>query len=170
MENRKSSNIQDIFFVLFYIWCLGTVIWLFFIIDWTNIYITITKWIYIYIYSIKNALEFSEIILTLLPYHEKSYVNSTMGSIWLHLKKKRNKSTVYYNYFFLQILLYNTGLYWHIDRQTRLCLGTFEYIEADREIYKNGLQNPKNIPQHFMCEFLIILHIVSLSVGICRYL
>jgi hypothetical protein len=24
-----------------------------------------------------------------------------------------------------------------------------------------------NIPQHFMCQFLIILHIVSLSVGIC---
>ena len=57
------------------------------------------------------------------------------------------------------------GLYSHIDKYTRLCLGTFEYIEADREIYKkNGLQNPKNIPQHFMYVFLIILHIVSLSV------
>jgi hypothetical protein len=30
---------------------------------------------------------------------------------------------------------------------------------------ENGLQNPKNIPQHFMCKFLIFLHIVSLSVG-----
>jgi hypothetical protein len=53
--------------------------------------------------------------------------------------KKQNKSTVYYNYFFLQILLNNTGLYSHIDRQTRLCLGTFEYIEADREIYKKWI-------------------------------
>jgi hypothetical protein len=42
-------------------------------------------------------------------------------------------------------------------QQTRLCLGTFEYIEADSE---NGLQNPNNIPQHYMREFLIILHIV----------
>ena len=81
--------------------------------------------------------------------------------------KKNNKSTVYYNDFFLQIIFYNTGLYSHIDKYTRLCLGTFEYIEAEREIYKkNGLQNPKNIPQHFMCEFLTILHIVSLSVGL----
>jgi hypothetical protein len=31
---------------------------------------------------------------------------------------------------------------------------------------ENGLQNPNNIPQHFMCEFRIILHIVLLSVGL----
>jgi hypothetical protein len=30
--------------------------------------------------------------LTLLRYHEKSYVNSTMGSIWPHLKKNKIKS------------------------------------------------------------------------------
>src|SRR5215468_3977689 len=38
--------------------------------------------------------------------------------------------------FFLQIIFYNTGLYSNIDKQTQLCLGTFEYIEADREIYR----------------------------------
>ena len=30
---------------------------------------------------------------------------------------------------------------------------------------ENVLQNAYNIPQHFMCDFLIILHIVTLSVG-----
>jgi hypothetical protein len=59
------------------------------------------------------------------------------------LEKKQNKITVYYNYFFLQILFYNTGLYSHIDKQTRLCLGTFEYIEAGREIYKKWITKSK---------------------------
>jgi len=57
--------------------------------------------------------------------------------------KKQNKSTVYYNDFFLQIIFYNTGLYSHIDKYTRLCLGTFEYIEADREIYKKWITKSK---------------------------
>jgi hypothetical protein len=30
--------------------------------------------------------------------------------------KKNNKSTVYYNNFFLQIIFYDTGLYSNIDR------------------------------------------------------
>jgi hypothetical protein len=93
--------------------------------------------------------------LTLLWYHEKSYVNSN-----------QNNSTVYY-FPPLQIIFYNRGLYSNINKQTRLCLGTFEYIEADREIYRKYITNPNNIPQHFMCEFLIILHTLSLSVGIC---
>ena len=49
---------------------------------------------------------------------------------------KINRSTDYYNELFLQIIFYNTGLYSHINKYTLLCLGTFEYIEADREIYK----------------------------------
>src|SRR5215510_2220205 len=58
-----------------------------------------------------------------------------MGSYLPHLKIQ-NKSTVYYNVFFLQIIFYNSGLYSNIDKQTRVCLGTFEYIEADREMYR----------------------------------
>jgi hypothetical protein len=71
--------------------------------------------------------------LTLLRYHEKSYVNSTM---WLILTPLKNEITVYYNYFFSPYNILQHGLYTHIDKQTRLCLGTFEYIKADREIYK----------------------------------
>lgn len=70
-------------------------------------------------------------ILTLLWYHE-SYVDSTMGSNW-------------------------NGLYSIINKQGCICLRNFQisYIGADRE---NVLQNPNNLTQHFMCEFLIILH------------
>jgi hypothetical protein len=60
--------------------------------------------------------------LTLLWYHERSYVNSTMGSIWPHCKKKQNKKTVYYNVFFSPNNIAQHRLYWNIDRQTRLCL------------------------------------------------
>jgi len=74
--------------------------------------------------------------LTLLWYHEKSYVNSTMGSIWPHCKKKQNINTVYYNVLFLQIILHNTGLYSNINNRHDFVLGTFEYIESDREIYR----------------------------------
>jgi hypothetical protein len=59
------------------------------------------------------------------------------------------------------------GLYSNIYKQTQLCLGTFEYTEADREIYRKWITKPNNIPQHFMCQFLIILHSVSLSVAVC---
>jgi hypothetical protein len=52
--------------------------------------------------------------LTLLRYHEKSYVNSTMGSTWPHLKKKINKRTVYYNYFFSKYY-YTTQVCTHIS-------------------------------------------------------
>ena len=65
--------------------------------------------------------------------------------------KKQNKSTVYYNDFFLQIIFYNTGLYSYIDKYTRLCLGTFEYIEADREIYKKWITKSK--------EYCTTLHV-----------
>ena len=45
--------------------------------------------------------------------------------------------------FFHQIIFYNTGLYSNIDKQTRLCLGTFGYIEADREIYRKWITKSK---------------------------
>jgi hypothetical protein len=63
----------------------------------------------------------------------------TLTVLWGHIDpilKQQDKSTVYYNNFFLQIMFYNTGLYSHIDKETQLCLGTFEYIEAGREIYR----------------------------------
>jgi len=54
--------------------------------------------------------------LTLLWYHEKSYVNSTMGSIWPHCKKNQNINTVYYNVLFPQIIFHSTGLYSNINK------------------------------------------------------
>jgi hypothetical protein len=71
--------------------------------------------------------------------------------------------------FFSRNNILQHGLYWNIGKQTRLCLGTFEDTEADREIdvYSEWITKSKNIPQHFMWEFLIILHIVSLSVDFC---
>jgi hypothetical protein len=35
------------------------------------------------------------------------------------------------------------GLYSNIDKQPRLCLGTFEYKEADREIYRKWITKSK---------------------------
>jgi hypothetical protein len=99
----------------------------------------------------------------MLWYHEKSHVNSTMGSYWPYLKK-RNKSTVYYNIFFSpnNILQHRFVLKYRQIDTTLL-----RNFRIHRSRYRNGLQNPNNIPQHFMWELLIILHIVSLSVGIC---
>jgi hypothetical protein len=45
--------------------------------------------------------------------------------------------------FFLQIIFYITGLYSNIDKQTRLCLGTFQYMEADRETYRKWIKKSK---------------------------
>jgi hypothetical protein len=64
------------------------------------------------------------------------------GRIDPHLKNQ-NKSTVYYNVFFLQIMFYKTGLYSDIEKQTRLCLGTLEYVEVDREIYGQWITKSK---------------------------
>ena len=48
--------------------------------------------------------------------------------------KKHNINTVYYNVLFLQIMFHNTGLYSISTNRHDFVLGTFEYIEADREI------------------------------------
>jgi hypothetical protein len=70
--------------------------------------------------------------------------------------------------FFPNIL--NTDLYSDVDRQTDRHDFAYELWNIQKQIQKstgNGLQNPNNIPQHFVYEFLIILHVVSLSVGLC---
>jgi hypothetical protein len=79
--------------------------------------------------------------LTLLWYDEKSYVNG----IFLKTRIKAQFITL----FFLQIIFYKTGLYSNIDRQTRLCLGTFEYIEADREICRKWITKSKQYSTTF---------------------
>jgi len=48
--------------------------------------------------------------------------------------KKNNINTVYYNVLFLQIIFHNTGLYSISENRQDFVLGTFEYIETDREI------------------------------------
>jgi hypothetical protein len=53
--------------------------------------------------------------------------------------KKNRIKAVYYEAFFLKIIFYNTGLYSNIDKQARLCLGTYEYTEADREIHRQSI-------------------------------
>ena len=50
--------------------------------------------------------------------------------------KKWNINTVYYNVLLLQTIFHNTGLYSNINNRHDFVLGTFEYIEADREIYR----------------------------------
>jgi hypothetical protein len=81
--------------------------------------------------------------LTLLWYHDKCYVNSTMGSIWPHCKRNQNKNTVYYNFLSLQTIFHNTCLYWNIDRHD-FVLGNFDYIEADEKYTENVLQSVSN--------------------------
>ena len=73
-------------------------------------------------------------ILTMLWYHEKSCVNSTMGSIWPHCKRNQNINTVYYNVLFPQIIFHSTGLYSNIDKWARLCLRNF-WIYRSRYTY-----------------------------------
>jgi hypothetical protein len=41
------------------------------------------------------------------------------------------------------------GLYSHVDKQTGLCLGTFEFIEADREIYRKWITESKQYSTTF---------------------
>jgi hypothetical protein len=94
-----------------------------------------------------------------------------MGSHWpltvLTPLKKQNKSTIYYNVFFLQIIFYKTGLYSNIDKQTRLCLGTFEYKEADREMYRKLIKKSK---QYSTTLHVWISDYFTYSIIICRSL
>jgi hypothetical protein len=101
-----------------------------------------------------------EAILTMGPYWP--WVSLTIGSYWPHLRNRIKAQFI--TMFISPNNILQHGLYSNIDRQTRLCLGTFEYTEADTE---NGLQNPNNIPQHSICQYLTISHTVSLSVALC---
>jgi len=56
------------------------------------------------------------IYISVLWYHEKSYVNGTMESIRPHCKKSQKINTVYYNVLFPQIIFHSTGLYSNIDK------------------------------------------------------
>jgi hypothetical protein len=90
----------------------------------------------------------------------------TMGSYGPHLKKQ-NKSTVYYNIFSLSNNILQHGLSSHIDKQTRLCLGTLKYIEYDKEIHRKWITKPE--------EYSTTLHVrfsdyFTYSIIICRYL
>jgi hypothetical protein len=82
--------------------------------------------------------------LTLLWIDEESYVNSTMyhGVNLTPYKKFRIKAQ-FITMFFSQTIFYNTGLCSNIDKQTRLCLGTFEYTEADREMWRKWITKSK---------------------------
>jgi hypothetical protein len=66
-----------------------------------------------------------------------------MKEVTLTVLKKTIKTLFITMFFFPQIIFYNTGLYSNIDKQTRLCLGTFEYIAADREIYRKWITKSK---------------------------
>jgi hypothetical protein len=100
-------------------------------------------------------------------------VTLTMGSYWpwshidrgviLTPLKIHNKSTVCCNVFSPNNILQH-GLYSHIDRQTRLCLGTLEYTEADREIYRKCITKPK---QHSTTLHLSVSHYFTHSIIIC---
>jgi hypothetical protein len=88
------------------------------------------------VFDIKFAIGNCYWSLTLLWYHEKSCFNSTMGSIWPHCKKNSIK-TQFITTFLLQIVFHNRFVlkYRQTHRQD-FVLGNFEYIEADREIYR----------------------------------
>jgi hypothetical protein len=69
----------------------------------------------------------------------------TLTVPWGHndsIKKKNNKSSLLQCFFSPNNILQH-GLYSNIDKQTRLCLGTFEYTEADREIYRKWITKSK---------------------------
>jgi hypothetical protein len=80
--------------------------------------------------------------LNLLWYNEKS----TLTVPWGHIdpiKKNRIKAQ-FITMFFSPNYILQHGLYSNIDKQTRLCLGTFEYIEVHREIYRKWITKSKN--------------------------
>jgi hypothetical protein len=54
-------------------------------------------------------------------------------------------------FFSAQIILNNTDLYSNIEKQTGLCLGTFEYIETDREIYRKLIKKIQTIFHNTSC-------------------
>jgi hypothetical protein len=68
---------------------------------------------------------------------------------------------------FFKIIFYNTGFYSNINKQTRLCLETFEYIEADREICRKWITKSK---QYSTTLHVSVSDYFTYSIIICRSL
>jgi hypothetical protein len=83
--------------------------------------------------------------LTLLWYHEKSYVICTMGSIWPHWKKTRIKTQFITMFFFPpnNISQHRFVLKYRQTDRHDFVLGNFDYIEADREKYRKCVTKRK---------------------------
>jgi hypothetical protein len=87
------------------------------------------------------------IFLTLLWYHEKSYVNSTMGSIWPHCKKKTRIKHDLLKCFFSpnNISQHRFVLKYRQTDRHDFVLGNFEYIQKQIQKYtENVLQSVSN--------------------------
>jgi hypothetical protein len=59
------------------------------------------------------------------------------------------------------------GLYSNIDKQTQLCLGTFECIEADRQIYRKCITKSQ---QYSTTLHPSVSHYFKHSIIICSFL
>jgi hypothetical protein len=77
----------------------------------------------------------------------------------------------------IQIIFYNTVCTEiSTDRQTQLCLGTFEYTEANREIYRKWIAKSKQHPTTLhvsVCDYcahsIIICSCLSVTVRYCAH-
>jgi hypothetical protein len=88
----------------------------------------------------------------------------TLTVPWGHIDPiKKTIKAQFITMFFLQIIFYNISLHSNIDKKIRLCLGTFEYIEADREIYRKWITKSKQysttlhvrVSDYFICSIII---------------
>jgi hypothetical protein len=92
----------------------------------------------------------------------------TLTVPWVHIDPiKKNRIKTQFIKIFLKILFYNTGLDSNVNKWTRLCLGTFEYTEADREIYRKCITKPK---QYSTTLNLSISHYFTHRIIICNSL
>jgi hypothetical protein len=90
----------------------------------------------------------------------------TMGSYWPHLKNGIKAQFITIFSFSPNNILQH-GLYSNIDRQTQLCLGTFKYTEADKEIYRKWITKSK---QYSTTHHVWVSDYFTHSIIICRYL
>jgi len=81
------------------------------------------------------------------------------------LKKNQNINTVYYNVLFPHIIFHSTGLYPNMDNRHDFVLGTFEYVEADREICRKYIT--KCIQYSTICHVLFTDYF-TYSTIVCR--